>query len=234
MSALTTSRNASSNLSTILLLSFACMLLGAPAAMAQLNFDNDAYGTLIEDAKKRIEEMKKARIQRDADLIREDAEAKEEEEARRKRPVFGSQKVESVNDDDDDSEDNKIFDASVKKRDQNRSMHVTLKLDVDDNDQLESMKSDSTEKDDEERAKEEADKEREEEEKKLAKRKTERKEAFDDLVDKAYFSSDWVPSDYDPLSNGGFGVDDGNGRPVPYHLNGHPNLQRGMPWDLDD
>lgn len=42
---------------------------------------------------------------------------------------------------------------------------------------------------------------------------------------------DWVPASVDPEDNGGFGVDDGNGRPVPYRLNGHVGIERGYPWD---
>lgn len=219
----------------IAVLQFTFGLFVIPDGNAQLNFDDDAYGTLIRDADKRIKEMKKIRKQREEDLVREDALAKEEQLLREKRPVFGSRKVGDSDEDNGndklDEDQNKIFSASVKKREKDRRMKVTLTLDVDDDDNLDSMKSDKDKKADEE--KEEAEKERDEEDRKLAKRREERKAAFDDLTDKPYFEAHWVPSDYDPLSNGGFGTDDGNGRPVPYHLNGHPDLQRSMPWDDD-
>ena len=41
---------------------------------------------------------------------------------------------------------------------------------------------------------------------------------------------DWVPSPPDPGSNGGFGLGADNGAPVPYNLNGFPDLERGLPW----
>lgn len=41
---------------------------------------------------------------------------------------------------------------------------------------------------------------------------------------------DWVPDKVDPLQNGGFTIAPDNGSPVPYHLNGHPDLERGLPW----
>lgn len=41
---------------------------------------------------------------------------------------------------------------------------------------------------------------------------------------------DWVPSDPDPVANGAFAIDEDNGRPVPYRLNGHLDFQRGLPW----
>ncbi|MDR3615712.1 MAG: hypothetical protein P4L53_19295 [Candidatus Obscuribacterales bacterium] len=223
-----------------LALFFIQLTLGAivlPAALAQANFDNDAYATLLEDEDKRIKDLRKKRLQRDADLLKEEAEAKKSDDLRKKRPLFGSRNVDGDDGDDSDDSDenkNKIFESSVKKRDRDRQLHVTLRLDVDDDDQLDSMKPDPTKKKDEkEDEKAKAEKEREED-KELAKRREERKEAFDDLTDKPYFAMDWVPSAPDATSNGGFGLLDGNGRPVPYHLNGHPNLQRGMPWDLDD
>jgi hypothetical protein len=206
-----------------------------PAAVAQENFDKDAYDTLLEEADKRIKELRKKRMQRDADLLKEDAEAKKEDLLRKKRPLFGSQKLASDDDEDDDIDEkkNKIFEASVKKRDRDRELKATLKLDVDDDDQLESMKPTPMEKKDDEDEKAKAEKERDID-KELAKKRDERKHAFDDLTDKPYFAMDWVPSDPDDTSNGAFGLLDGNGRPVPYHLNGHPDLERGMPWDLDD
>jgi len=45
---------------------------------------------------------------------------------------------------------------------------------------------------------------------------------------------DWVPSKPDPLQNGGFGISIGNGRPVPYKLNGHINIERKLPWQDDN
>jgi hypothetical protein len=45
---------------------------------------------------------------------------------------------------------------------------------------------------------------------------------------------DWVPSKPDPTDNGGFTHAHDNGKPVPYTLNGHPDLQRKVPWATDD
>lgn len=44
---------------------------------------------------------------------------------------------------------------------------------------------------------------------------------------------DWLPDKFDPLDNGGFSTSPDNGSPVPYRLNGHPDLERGRPWDKD-
>lgn len=41
---------------------------------------------------------------------------------------------------------------------------------------------------------------------------------------------DWVPSAPDPIHMGAFEREPDNGTPVPYHLNGHPNFERGLPW----
>lgn len=41
---------------------------------------------------------------------------------------------------------------------------------------------------------------------------------------------DWVPKGPDPMHNGGFEREEDNGHPVPYHLNGHPDFQRKLPW----
>lgn len=41
---------------------------------------------------------------------------------------------------------------------------------------------------------------------------------------------DWVPKGPDPIHNGGFEREEDNGHPVPYHLNGHPDFQRKLPW----
>jgi hypothetical protein len=191
-------------------------------ASAAETFDKDTYDTLLEESDKRIKDMKKKRMQRDLDRLKEEAEDRKSDDLRQKRPVFGSRKVASDDSDDSDENKNKIFATSEKKRDRDRQMNVTIRLDVDDDDQLESMKADPVKKKDID------------EDKELAKRREERKEAFDDLTDKPYYTMDWVPSPPDGTSNGGFGLLNGNGRPVPYHLNGHPNLQRGMPWDLDD
>ena len=223
----------------IVLTQFTFGLIVPPIARAQETFDKDAYETLLEESDKRLRDQKKKRLQRDADILREETEAKESDELRKKRPLFGSRKLASDDDEDDDIDEkkNKIFETSIKKRDRDRKLNVTLRLDVDSDDQLESMKADPIKKKDEEEEEEEekakTEKERDED-KELAKRRKERKEAFDDLTDKPYFVMDWVPSAPDGTSNGGFGLLDGNGRPVPYHLNGHPDLQRGMPWDLND
>jgi hypothetical protein len=45
---------------------------------------------------------------------------------------------------------------------------------------------------------------------------------------------DWVPGQVDRLNNGGFGLTEFNGRPVPYRLNGHIDIERGYPWDEGD
>jgi hypothetical protein len=45
---------------------------------------------------------------------------------------------------------------------------------------------------------------------------------------------DWVPSRPDRESNGGFGTNIGNGRPVPYKLNGHIEIERKLPWEADN
>jgi len=42
--------------------------------------------------------------------------------------------------------------------------------------------------------------------------------------------NDWVPSKADPIHNGAFEREPDNGTPVPYHLNGHPDFQRKLPW----
>lgn len=42
--------------------------------------------------------------------------------------------------------------------------------------------------------------------------------------------NDWVPQKADPIHNGGFEKEPDNGHPVPYHLNGHPDFQRKLPW----
>lgn len=48
------------------------------------------------------------------------------------------------------------------------------------------------------------------------------------------FVEDWVPSDPDPTANGSFGTIPDNGSPVPYRLNGHLDIQRKLPWQIDD
>lgn len=45
-----------------------------------------------------------------------------------------------------------------------------------------------------------------------------------------YMLNDWVPQKADPIHNGGFVKEPDNGHPVPYHLNGHPDFQRKLPW----
>ncbi len=45
---------------------------------------------------------------------------------------------------------------------------------------------------------------------------------------------DWVPSEDDPIQNGGFSIADDNGSVVPYKLNGWINLQKGFPWGEGD
>ena len=203
----------------IVLIQFTLGFFVLPIARAQETFDKDTFDTLLDDADKRIKDLRKKRLQRDADLFKEEAEAKQSDELRRKRPIFGSKKVDSGDNDDGDNDDedkNKIFETSIKKRVRDRQLNVTLRLDVDDDDQLDSMKP-AKERD---------------EDKELAKRREERREAFNALTDKPYYVMDWVPSNPDGTSNGAFGLLDGNGRPVPYHLNGFPNLQRKFPWDL--
>lgn len=45
-----------------------------------------------------------------------------------------------------------------------------------------------------------------------------------------YVLLDWVPRAADPIHNGGFEREADNGTPVPYHLNGHPDFERKLPW----
>lgn len=45
-----------------------------------------------------------------------------------------------------------------------------------------------------------------------------------------YALLDWVPRAADPIHNGGFEREPDNGTPVPYHLNGHPDFERRLPW----
>jgi len=215
----------------VVIIQFTLGFIVLPVARAQVNFDKDAYDTLLEDSDKRIKDQKKRRLQRDADLLREEAEAKKADDLRSKRPLFGSRMVYSDDSDDHDENKNKIFETSVKKRDRDRQMNVTLRLDVDDDDLLDSMKPDRIAKKDKEEEKEKAEKERDED-RELVKRREERKEVFDKLTDRPYFVMDWVPSDPDSTSNGGFGILNGNGRPVPYNLNGFPNVQRILPWEI--
>ena len=42
-------------------------------------------------------------------------------------------------------------------------------------------------------------------------------------------AGDWVPDSLHLTSNGGFSNAPFNGSPVPYRLNGHPDIQRGVP-----
>jgi hypothetical protein len=57
------------------------------------------------------------------------------------------------------------------------------------------------------------------------------KMAYKRFVKPVYFlPGDWVPSGLDPTWNGGFTTGPDNGSPVPYRLNGHVNLERGLPW----
>ena len=49
-----------------------------------------------------------------------------------------------------------------------------------------------------------------------------------------YMLHDWVPDKAKPIHNGGFERMPDNGSPVPYHLNGHPDLERKLPWDIAD
>jgi len=46
--------------------------------------------------------------------------------------------------------------------------------------------------------------------------------------------SDWVPSKVVRQDNGGFGIAEDNGAPVPYRLSGHINIERGFPWNPSD
>lgn len=43
-------------------------------------------------------------------------------------------------------------------------------------------------------------------------------------------AGDWLPSPLDPIVNGGFAIEEDNGAPVPYKLNGHVDLQRKPAW----
>ena len=54
------------------------------------------------------------------------------------------------------------------------------------------------------------------------------------LLKTNYAVGDWAPSPVDLLDNGGFTHQKDNGRPVPYRLNGHINVNRGLPWDTAD
>ena len=49
-----------------------------------------------------------------------------------------------------------------------------------------------------------------------------------------YVLLDWVPKPADPIHNGGFEREEDNGHPVPYHLNGHPDFERKLPWAVDN
>ncbi|HEY9685316.1 MAG TPA: hypothetical protein V6C86_27320 [Oculatellaceae cyanobacterium] len=49
-----------------------------------------------------------------------------------------------------------------------------------------------------------------------------------------YALGDWAPAPVDLLTNGGFTQPVFNGRPVPYRLNGHININRKLPWDTAD
>jgi hypothetical protein len=60
------------------------------------------------------------------------------------------------------------------------------------------------------------------------------KEDWRRLTEVHYSLQDWVPNTPDPTSNGGFGKEPDNGRPVPYHLNGHPDPERKLPWKTAD
>jgi hypothetical protein len=42
--------------------------------------------------------------------------------------------------------------------------------------------------------------------------------------------TDWVPDKVKRLHNGGFSISPENGRPVPYKLNGHLDIERNLPW----
>lgn len=44
---------------------------------------------------------------------------------------------------------------------------------------------------------------------------------------------DWVPGKLDPISNGGFATPPDNGSPVPYSLNGHVDLEKKLPWQIE-
>lgn len=70
----------------------------------------------------------------------------------------------------------------------------------------------------------------------LDKQREKARERFLDLShrDDVMPGADWAPSKMDPESNGGFGTPDDNGSPVPYHLNGHPDLQRRPAWESSD
>lgn len=60
------------------------------------------------------------------------------------------------------------------------------------------------------------------------------KKAYMDFVKPVYFlPGDWVPSGLDSVWNGGFTTPPDNGSPVPYRLNGHVDIQRGLPWQAN-
>lgn len=45
---------------------------------------------------------------------------------------------------------------------------------------------------------------------------------------------DWVPDKVHRQQNGGFELAPDNGSPVPYRLNGHVGIERGLPWKAND
>lgn len=56
---------------------------------------------------------------------------------------------------------------------------------------------------------------------------------WEKLIKVRYDLHDWVPDKVDPTSNGGFGLSKDNGRPVPYRLNGHLDIERKLPWEAE-
>lgn len=62
---------------------------------------------------------------------------------------------------------------------------------------------------------------------------TQAKMEWQRLTRAPHLIGDWVPSEADPANNGGFTKHKDNGRPVPYRLNGHINIQRKLPWESD-
>ena len=64
----------------------------------------------------------------------------------------------------------------------------------------------------------------------LREKERDKKIMFDLRKPIPYMLQDWVPRPADPIHNGGFERESDNGHPVPYHLNGHPDFQRKLPW----
>lgn len=72
----------------------------------------------------------------------------------------------------------------------------------------------------------------EDDDEKLARTKKmmDEKKEWKDFIYTPEILLDWVPTTPDPTSMGAFGLDPDNGSPVPYNLNGYPDLERKLPW----